>query len=121
MNYYILELKNEEGKTEEIKLRLKSADCIAIEKKTGQSMLDLVQEYSFTNIAMLLKYMRRSELPQFSDEDAYDLLDRIIDSGYVLEDIVSDIIYGGLATSGFFKKEDLTKLKEKAKKSPQDE
>ena len=65
--------------------------------------------------------MRRSELPQFSDAEAYTLLDRIVDNGYALEEILSDIIYEGLAVSGFFKKEDLEKIQKKMKKSPQDE
>lgn len=122
MNNYILELKDKEGNTKEVKLRLRSADCIEIEKKTGKSMIEVIQDYSFTNVAMLLKYMRRSELPQFSEQDAFDLLDEIIDNGYVLEDILTKIICEGLAVSGFFKKEDLDVVKKeysRIKNSPQ--
>ena len=125
MNYYLLTLKDKEGNEEEIKLRLKSADCIEIEKKTGKSLIDLAKDYSMTNLAMLLKYMRRTELPQFSDIDASNLLDKIIDNGYTVDEILIEVIYGGLSVSGFLKKEDLEEMKKEIieakqnKKSPQ--
>lgn len=112
MNYYLLTLKDKEGNEEEIKLRLKSADCIEIEKKTGKSLIELAKDYSMTNLAMLLKYMRRTEIPQFSDVQSYDLLDKIIDNGYTVDEILIEVIYGGLSVSGFLKKEDLDKMKE---------
>lgn len=112
MNNYILELKDNEGNTKEIKLRLKSLDCIEIEKKTGKKMLDLIQDYSMNTIIMLLKYMRRSEQPQFSEKDACDLYDALIDNGYNIETILSDVVYEGLVASGFLTKEDLAKMKE---------
>lgn len=116
MNSYILELKDKEGNTKEVKLRLRSIDCIEIEKKTGKTVIDLAQEFSITNIVTILKYMRKWEIPQYSDADASELLDEIIDNGYVLEEILADVVYEGLAISGFFKKEDLQKVKKTMKK-----
>lgn len=112
MNNYILELKDKDGNTKEVKLRLKSLDCIEIEKKTNKKMLDLIQDYSMNTIIMLLKYMRRSELPQFSEKDACELYDELIDNGYSIDTILSDVVYEGLVASGFLTKEDLAKMKE---------
>lgn len=112
MNNYILELKDNEGNIEEVKLRLRSADCIEIENKTGKKMLDLIQDYSMKTIIMLLKYMRRSEMPQFSEKEACDLYDKLIDNGYNIETVLSGIVYEGLVASGFLTKEDLEKMKE---------
>lgn len=112
MNNYILELKDNEGNVKEVKLRLKSSDCLEIEKKTNKKMLDLIQDYSMNTIIMLLKYMRRSELPQFSEKDACELYDALIDNGYSIDTILSDVVYEGLVASGFLTKEDLVKMKE---------
>lgn len=106
MKYFEVELNGEV-----IKFRLTSSDCVEIEKKTGKSILDIIDEYSITTIVMFLKYMRRSELPQFSDKDAYELYDKLIDNGYTMERIVFDVVYEALCVSGFFKKEKLVELK----------
>lgn len=108
MKYYEIELENET-----IKLRLTSSDCIEIEKKTGRSLLDLIDDYSIGTITTLLKYMRRSEIPQFSDKDACSLYDKFIDNGYTMEQILLEVIYEGLCVSGFFKKEQLDQMKQK--------
>lgn len=106
MKSYEVELNGET-----IKFRLSSADSIEIEKKTGKSILELLDDYSVTNTVMFLKYLRRSELPQFSEKDAFELYDKFIDNGYTLEQIVFDVVYEGLCVSGFFKREKLDELK----------
>lgn len=106
MKYFEVELNGET-----IKLRLTSSDSVEIEKKTGKSILDLVDEYSVTTVVMFLKYMRRSEIPQFSEKDAYELYDKFIDNGYTMEQLIFDVIYEALCVSGFFKKEKLAELK----------
>lgn len=111
MKSYEVELNGET-----VKFRLSSADSIEIEKKTGKSILELLDDYSVTNTIMFLKYMRRSELPQFSDKDAYELYDKFIDNGYTLEKIVFEIVYEGLCISGFFKREKLDELKKELAK-----
>ena len=106
MKFYEVELNGET-----IKFRLTSSDAVELEKKAGKSILDLIEDYSMTTIAMFLKYLRRSELPQFSDKDAYELYDKFIDNEYTMEQIVFDVIYEALCVSGFFKKEKLAELK----------
>lgn len=105
MKYYILTLDGED-----IKLRLTSADSVEIEKKTGVKLLDFIQDYSITTVTTLLKYMRRSEVPNFSEKDAYALYDKLVDNGYTLEDIVFKVIYETCVVSGFLKKSDLEEM-----------
>lgn len=112
MNYYIITLNGED-----IKLRLTSADSVEIEKKTGVKLLDFIQDYSITTITTLLKYMRRSDVPNFSEKDAFVLYDRLIDNGYTLEDIVFKVIYETCVVSGFLKKSDLEDMENFKKES----
>lgn len=112
MNYYIITLNGED-----IKLRLTSADSVEIEKKTGVKLLDFIQDYSITTITTLLKYMRRSDVPNFSEKDAFVLYDRLIDNGYTLEDIIFKVIYETCVVSGFLKKSDLEYMENFKKES----
>lgn len=115
MNYFILELEGEE-----IKLRLTSADSIEIEKKTGVKLLDYIQDYSITTVTTLLRYMRKSEIPNYSITDACNLYDKLVDNGYTLEDIVFKVIYEACVVSGFLKKkelEEMMKFKEETQES----
>lgn len=107
MNYFILDLNGEE-----IKLRLTSADSMEIEKKTGIKLLDFIQDYSITTITTLLRYMRKSEVPNFSMDDACKLYDKLVDNGYTLEDIIFKVIYEACVASGFLKREDLDEMME---------
>lgn len=106
MNYFILTLGEEE-----LKFRLTSADSVEIEKKTGVKLLDFIQDYSITTVTTLLKYMRKSDVPNFSDKDAYALYDKFVDNGYTLERIVIDVIYETAVVSGFLSKSDLEEMK----------
>lgn len=110
MKYYELELNGET-----IKLRLTSNDCMVLEKKTGKNIGEYVGEMSMTTIINLLMYMRRSDVPNFSEKDATDLYDKLIDNGYTLETIVSDVLLEGLCVSGFMSREDLNNLKDAKK------
>ena len=105
MNYYTFTLDGED-----IKLRLTSADSVEIEKKTGVKLLDFIQDYSITTVTTLLRYMRRSDVPNFSEKDAFKLYDKLVDNNYTLEDIVFKIIYETCVVSGFLKKSDLEEM-----------
>lgn len=109
MKFYELELNGET-----IKFRLTTNDCKQIEKKNNMSILDYVQNVSITTISNLIMYMRRSEVPNFSEKDADDLLDKLIDNEYTLEDIMYNVIYEGLVVSGFLKKAELEEMKTNA-------
>lgn len=113
MRSYELELKGET-----YNLRLASADCVEIEKKTGRRLLDLIQDYSITTIIMFLKYMLKINRPNISDKDAYEIYDKLIDGGYTLKTILTDVIYEGLVVSGFLAKEELEEMKAEMNSTP---
>lgn len=112
MKYYEFELNGET-----IKLRLTSNDCVEIEKKTGQKLLDYIQDYSMQTVLTLLMYMRRSSIPNFSMKDAGELYDKLVDSEEygAMEEILYNVIFEGLVVSGFLKKEELEEIKGKKK------
>jgi len=107
MKYYELELN---GRT--VKFRLTSNDCMVIEKETGKSITDFFSNLSITTVLTLLRYMCRSSQSNFDIEDASNLYDELIDAGYTLETIISEIIMEALVVSGFMKKDDLKAMKE---------
>ena len=113
MKYFEFELNGET-----IKLRLTSNDCVEIEKKTGQKLLDYMQDYSMQTVLTLLMYMRRSSVPNFSMKDAGDLYDKLIDNEDYgsMEKVLYDVIFEGLVVSGFLKKEELEEIKNAKKK-----
>lgn len=100
-----------------IKFRLRSEDCITIESKNKCKMLDYIRGYSHTTIITLLQYLRKSDVPNFSQKDACDLMDKLIDNGYTLEKIVFDVIYESLVVSGFLTKEELEEMKTSSKET----
>ena len=120
MNYKIIELNEKE-----LKFRLKSKDSVEIEKITGKSLFDVIANLTMTNVIMLLKYMRKSEIDSFSDKNAYDLYDELVDSGYTLERIGYDIIFPTMVVSGFLTQEELEDLvgtaREKRKQTPEEQ
>lgn len=97
---------------QDINFRLTSGASKEIEKKTGKSVLDVIQSVSITNCVLVLKYMRRPEVPQFSEVDAEQLYDKLVDNGYSLQTIYMDIIFPACAESGLLTKSDLDKIKE---------
>lgn len=113
MNYFIYELDGEE-----LKFRLTSADCLEIEEKYKTKLLDFLQDYSMTAIITMLRYMRKSDVPNFSRNDACNLYDKLINSGLSFEEILFKIIYPTAVVSGFLKQSDLDDMMEKIEKEP---
>ena len=107
MKCYELELNGEI-----IKLRLTSEAIIEIEKKNNKSILDLMKEVSQTNIIMMLMYMRRFEISNYSQKEASELYDKFIDNEYSMQDVLFKVIYEGLVVSGVMTKGELSQLKE---------
>lgn len=107
MKCYEIELNGET-----IKLRLTSEAIMEIEKKNNKSILDLMKEVSQTNIVMILMYMRRFEIPNYSQKEASELYDKFIDNDYSMQDVLFKVIYEGLVVSGVMTKGELSQLKE---------
>lgn len=106
MKYYELELNGET-----LKFRLTSNDCMVIEKKSGMSIMDYIQNLSMTTVINLLMYMRRSDISNFSEKDASVLYDRLVDNGYTIKTIINDVIMETLVVSGFMTEEELQEVK----------
>ena len=107
MKYYEIELNGEI-----IKLRLTSEAIMEIEKKNNKSIIEIMKDISQTNIIMLLMYMRRFEIPNYSQKEASQLYDKLIDNEYSMQDVVFKVIYEGLVVSGVMTKGELSQLKE---------
>ena len=107
MNYFTYELEGED-----LKFRLTSADCLEIEEKYNTKLLDFIQDYSMTAIITMLSYMRKSDIPNFSKNNACELYDKLINSGMTFEDILMKVIYPTAVVSGFLKQDDLDKMTE---------
>lgn len=107
MKCYEIELNGEI-----IKLRLTSEAIMEIEKKNNKSILEIMKDVSQTNIIMLLMYMRRFEIPNYSQKEASQLYDKFIDNEYSMQDVVFKVIYEGLVVSGVMTKGELSQLKE---------
>lgn len=107
MKCYEIELNGEN-----IKLRLTSELIMEIEKKNNKSIIEIMKDISQTNIIMLLMYMRRFEIPNYSQKEASQLYDKFIDNEYSMEDVVFKVIYEGLVVSGVMTKGELSQLKE---------
>ncbi len=114
MKYHTIELEGQE-----VEFRLASSDCLEIEKKTGKAMQEYIQSVSNTSCVNLLKYMRRSKVPTFSEKDANALFDTLIDNDYSLEKIYMDIIFPTCVVSGLLTQSNLDDLR-RAVNSPEE-
>lgn len=122
MKYYELELTKyitkedgtqiEDGK-QTYKLRLTSSNAIALETKMGgKSILDIMGNCSVTTIVKILEYMCKDSNNNFGHKEASSLYDQLVDNGYTLEKILTDVIYECLVHSGFLTKEELVEMME---------
>lgn len=107
MKYFTVKLGDKD-----VNLRLTSNASQEIEKKSGKSVLEVIQTVSVTNCVMVLKYMRRGEVQNFSENDANALYDEFVDNGYSLQSIYMDVIFPACVESGLLTKSDLDKIQE---------
>lgn len=110
MKCYEIELNGET-----IRLRLRSVDICELEKKNNKSIIQLMKEVSQTNIVMFLMYMRRHEFPNYSNKEANELYDKLIDNDYSMQDVLFKVIYETLAISGVITMGELEELQEVVK------
>lgn len=98
-------IKEVKGKTYHFKF--KSKRLVDLEKVTGKSILELLQDTSFSNVARLLKYAC------LDDVDEYELLDDLLET-MTYEKIILDIIIETCAVSGILSKKEVNDIQEKA-------
>lgn len=111
MKYHTIEIKNENNENVEVKFRLLTEHCVEIEDKTKKQVMDFVMSSSHYVVTTMLMYLRRSEVPNFSKQDAFKLMDLLIENGYTIETIIYEIIFEALVVSGFLSKAQLEEIK----------
>lgn len=116
MKNFTFNYTDAEGNEKEVALRLTSQDCENIEKQNGCTLLDFVQQGSISSIVTLLFYMRKGAGENFTKNMAYSFYDELVDSGYIMMDILDKVIWEGLVVSGVLSKEDLQNIREERKK-----
>ena len=111
MNYYTFNYTNKNGEEKELHLRLTSGDAIEIETAKKVRIIEYLQEESMSMIITMLRYMMKCENKNFSNGQATQLYDELIDSGMTMKSILIDIIYETLVISGFLEKSDWEEMK----------
>ncbi len=111
MKYFTFNLNDKE-----INMRLNSSDCEKIEKTYNCTLLNYVQQGSVTSLVTLLQYMRAGTGETFTRNMAYSLYDELVDNGYTIETILTNIIYETLVVSGVISREDLEDIKNEREK-----
>lgn len=98
----------------EINMRLTSQDSIKIEEAYKIKLLDYVQDYSIKTIVNLLRYMRKGGGEKaFSQDDAQNFFDELVDEGWSLQKMIEDIILPTCVVSGLLTQSDLQRVEEK--------
>lgn len=109
MKYFTFELNGKE-----INLRLTSQDIVKIEDTYKTKMLDYIQDYSIKTITNLLRYMRRGGGDKsFSQDDAEQFFDELVDNGWALQKIMTDLIMPTCVVSGLLTESDLQMIQDK--------
>ena len=96
----------------EYNFRITSADISEIEKKANVNIQEYITSVSFDRAVTLLRYMRRSSEGQFSLTQAQNFMDELIDEGFSLETVYTEIIFPACVDSGILTEADRNKLME---------
>ena len=95
----------------ELKLRLSTRDCVALEKRLGRNPLDDLMAVeqgklpTITYVVILLHASLQKYQSNYSMENVYDLYDEYIEEGNSLTDMLA-VITDIFKVSGFFKEPD---------------
>lgn len=96
-------------KGEEYKLRLRSVDQIAVNKKLGKSLLEVVAEmqesdnplqaFDLEVLLVILAHSLKAHHKELKDKDVYELYDAYVDEGHNMFDLFQ-VIMKVLSVSG---------------------
>lgn len=92
--------------------RVTSADISEIEKKANVGIQEFITNISFERAVTLLRYMRKSSEGQFSLTQAQNFMDELIDEGFSLETVYTEIIFPACVDSGIITESDRNKIME---------
>lgn len=109
MKYFTFELNGKE-----VNMRLTSQDSIKIEETYKTKLLDYIQDYSIKTIVNLLRFMRRGGGDKsFSQDDAEEFFDELVDEGWAIQSIIEKIIMPTCVASGLLTPSDLQMIEDK--------
>lgn len=94
-----------------IGFRLTASACMEIETKENKSVIDFINTETVSMCVTMLQHMRSYEDKSFDKGKAKVLFDELIDNGWSIKRIITDIIYETLVVSGFLEKEELEEIK----------
>lgn len=98
----------------EYKLRLSTGEIVNIEKKIGGNILEIFMSRdkipSMEELMMVLHGALQKFHHGITLKDVYDIYDEYVDNGGTFEDLIEKIV-DVFEVSGFFKEEDLKKVK----------
>lgn len=92
--------------------RLKGTSIVDIEKKNNTSIQVYCGTPTYEHCATLICEMLKSSMQRFSFNEALNLIDDMIDDGYSLETIYTDVILPTCVISGVFTERDSNELLE---------
>lgn len=101
-------IKEVKGKTYHFKF--KSKKIVDLEKITGKSILEVLQDTSFSNVARLLKYSCIEEINEF------ELLDDLLEE-MTYEEVIMNVIIETCVVSGLISKKQADDLKKEESNS----
>lgn len=96
----------------EYNFRLTSADVSELEKKAGKNIQEYIMDISFDRCITLLRYLRKSSASTFSLTEAQTFVDELVDEGFSLETIYTEIIFPACVESGILTEADRNKIME---------
>ena len=107
-------IKDNQEIEKNVKFRLESGPSRTLEKETGKSIIEYVQDESMTMVLTMLRYMRVFEDKTITTNAIEELYDELIDSGWTYKRIIQDIIYETLVISGFLEESEWEEMKKEA-------
>ena len=109
-------IENNEEIEKNVRFRLESGPSTTLERETGKSIIEYVQDESMTMVITMLRYMRMWEDKTITTQTVEKLYDTLIDNGWTYKKIIQDIIYETLVISGFLEESEWEEMKIEAEK-----
>ena len=124
MNYEVITIKGEE-----YKLRLRAVDQIAVNKKLGKSLLEVVAEmqevenpihaFDLEVLLVILAHSLKAHHKDIKEKDVYDLYDAYVDEGNNMFELFQ-VIMKVLSVSGVLPDMETVMEQQQAKEEMQD-
>lgn len=105
MKYFTKEINGKE-----YQFRLTNDNICSMEERCKKSIQEIITDVSFNNLTMIMRNMRKGDTSDF--RNAGEFIDYLVDEGYSLETIFTEIVYPACVESGIITKNDLNNVME---------